>query len=376
MITVHICNDYSGSEVHKNLCSGIARAGRSPHILTTIRSSSLRSKNMPPPFGVQVEHFEYNNIFVKYFPLVKVLYLYRKVYSEWSRLFTQSRNGSTVLIAHTLWSDGMVAYQLSRKMELPFVLVVRNTDMNIFLPKLPHYRWLIGLMLKRSEAVIFVSEAHRRRFSNTWPKLYNTIRVAYTIPNGIDSYWIKNQIRVSTYRPARICFVGRFVAGKNLKRLITAVNVAREVIHDLECWLIGDTHDELLRITRLHSTPDYIRVIPRVESRNDLRRLYRSCRVMAMPSLRETFGLVYVEALSQGCSVICSQDEGFDGAVDDDAVKVVDPRSIEKISNAIVHLIGRYPKGIAPDHVTDIVGRFSWDRVAEDYMEVINDFRL
>lgn len=369
---LHISNDYAGSEVHKNLVGYLSDAGFVPYLLTAIRDNNLRFKNMPPPRGVRVKHVSYKNSTLKYFPLLKVLILYNKCWHILKHEVLKSKYPA-VIVAHTLWSDGLIAYFLHRKIRVPIIVMVRNTDMNIFLPKLPHYRWLVSSMLKRSKAVIFVSEAHRRRFSKRWPKLYSKIRKVKTIPNGVDPYWVDHQVMTSDYRPRRVCFVGNFLPGKNLKRLTEAVGMARNAINDLECWFIGGSHDEFLRITGLKSIPDHINVIPRVESRDELSKLYRSCRVMAMPSLRETFGLVYVEALSQGCAVICSQDEGFDGAVDDDAVKAVNPRSVEAISNAIVDLVTRYPEGIEPDNVAKITSKFAWHRVAEEYMQVIHD---
>jgi glycosyltransferase involved in cell wall biosynthesis len=40
---------------------------------------------------------------------------------------------------------------------------------------------------------------------------------------------------------------------------------------------------------------------------------YRNSDIFIMPSYNETFGLVYIEAMSQGLPIIYTQNEGVDG---------------------------------------------------------------
>lgn len=61
----------------------------------------------------------------------------------------------------------------------------------------------------------------------------------------------------------------------------------------------------------------------------------RSCSVFAMPSIFETFGLVYLEALSQNLPVVYTKGQGIDGMFDNTVGIGVDPLSVEEIKNAI-----------------------------------------
>jgi glycosyltransferase involved in cell wall biosynthesis len=39
--------------------------------------------------------------------------------------------------------------------------------------------------------------------------------------------------------------------------------------------------------------------------------------VFVLPSVGETFGMVYLEAMSQGCITVCTKDDGIDGIIKD-----------------------------------------------------------
>ena len=55
----------------------------------------------------------------------------------------------------------------------------------------------------------------------------------------------------------------------------------------------------------------------------------RSCSVFAMPSIFETFGLVYLEALSQNLPVVYTKGQGIDGMFDNTVGIGVDPLSVD-----------------------------------------------
>ena len=55
-----------------------------------------------------------------------------------------------------------------------------------------------------------------------------------------------------------------------------------------------------------------------------------------LPTLRETFGMVYIEALFSGVPILYSQDRGVDGLFDDQDVGVrCDPKSVESIAEGL-----------------------------------------
>jgi len=82
------------------------------------------------------------------------------------------------------------------------------------------------------------------------------------------------------------------------------------------------------------------------QSREDLAALFAGADVFAMPSLVEGFGLVYLEALAQGCHVLCTANTGLpDLRLDDQAATLVEPGDLAGLSRALHALAGRARSG-------------------------------
>jgi len=78
------------------------------------------------------------------------------------------------------------------------------------------------------------------------------------------------------------------------------------------------------------------------QSREDLAALFAGADVFAMPSLVEGFGLVYLEALAQGCHVLGTANTGLpDLRLDDQAATLVEPGDLAGLSRALHALAGR-----------------------------------
>lgn len=101
--------------------------------------------------------------------------------------------------------------------------------------------------------------------------------------------------------------------------------------------------------------------------------LYRANDIFVMPSITETFGLVYAEAMSQGISVVYSKQQGFDGQFKEGDVGYhVDPRSVEEITNAIKKILSNY--NAMSERCISLVNKFEWSNILKDNnYEVLNN---
>ena len=87
-----------------------------------------------------------------------------------------------------------------------------------------------------------------------------------------------------------------------------------------------------------------------------------------MPSKFELFGLVYIEALSQGKPVLYSKGEGIDGFLTNyRAGKAVDPDNADAIANGIKEIVKNYKDYTDFD---EIVLPFNWDTIASVYRKL------
>ena len=91
-----------------------------------------------------------------------------------------------------------------------------------------------------------------------------------------------------------------------------------------------------------------------------------------MPSIHETFGLVYVEALSQGLSVLYTKNEGIDGIFDEKVGESVHPTHLQEIIDALRLLLSQPNNYEAL--ATNKFDLFSWRHIATKYQEIYSPF--
>jgi len=369
MILFHLCNNWVSSRVHYEVCEQLRLADTDQVVFVPYRKisdlQSLDDKNKK--FAIEFIKFKNH---LRYFPLLKVIYIFLKCRPIIIKRINDCES-KPKFIGHSFWSDGMVLFLLSLFYEIEYSLVVRNTDINIFIPRLPQYRWLMAKSIKRSNGLVFISQAHFNRFKKNWPKLLSFSKKTAVIPNGINEYWHSNLYENSKMRPMQACFVGRFDKNKNLVQLLQACATVSEQIKDFKLIIAGGTEGELKRHLKTDRLPPFVDVRGQICSNDKLRDIYRTSRVFVMPSISETFGLVYLEALSQGCSLVYTKNEGIDGLFNSPYIIAVNPQKKQEIAGAILKLMKYSSFGIEKSFIEKKLPRYRWSRVASDYLEFL-----
>lgn len=360
MRVVHFCSYYVGSEVYKRLVASLACLGVEQTVFVPIRRPSDRARN---PLTIDSVEFKYARILsgiTKFSLLIKVLFI--SIYS----IFSLKRK-CEVVHCHTLYTDGLAGYIYSRIKRARYVVTVRNTDVNVMMKYFPHYKYVVRYVLKNADAVIFVSPAYKRHVSQ---KFYlEDARNFYIIPNGISDYYCDNSVRqkIENGRDHGVngIYVGRIDRNKNIEFSIKAFQQAFG-----SSWtftIVGGSYSEYLN----HYAPLSNEIISKVhfiDKINDPKVLadrYDRADVFCMPSLRETFGLVYIEAISRCLPIIYSQGQGVDGYFEEGQYGYsCNPESLESISDALQSTVKRFPNGLGPFPDGNPANDFSWNRVA------------
>lgn len=361
----HICNNYISSKVHLELIKSLSlKGGIEQFVYVPVRHKDDIGKNFICNEKIKINYFNYMLNLLKFFPLIKIFIV---ILGFW---FSKINRKSDLIVAHNFWSDGMVAFINHIFYKTPYILVVRNTDINIFLPKLKHYHWLMALMVKKSNGLVFVNKKYQDFFENKYPKIYQKSINNSIIFNGVNNYWLDNIENYNTeLRGDNLIYVGSFNKNKNISAIISASEKLLKKRPNLKLFLVGGTEDELKRFLNINHIPDFIHVMGNIIDKDELRKLYLMSKVFIMPSFFETFGLVYIEALSQGCSVIHSKGQGIDGIFDKPYILSVDPYNIDDISDKIDYLIDNFSyKAIDVEFEIYLKQLFNWDSIADQYL--------
>jgi glycosyltransferase involved in cell wall biosynthesis len=135
------------------------------------------------------------------------------------------------------------------------------------------------------------------------------------IPNGIDFNHIKG-IRPSN-EGSTIIFAGRLIKEKNVDVLIQSLVTVKKKIPDSICLIIGNG-PELSKLEKLVSDlqlNENIIFKDFMENYDDLIGYMKSSKVLVLPSTREGFGMVVIEANACGIPVV-TVDHPMNAAVD------------------------------------------------------------
>lgn len=369
-MVLHITNDFAGSSVYKNLVSALDNLGTAQIVYTPVRDAKKIGLN-----HVNLEHpnsqIVYSDILDK--TLDRVLYR-RKIEKIFRDLESKIILPHVEIIhAHTWFSDGGVAYQAKMKYGIPYILAIRSSDMAFFYRFLFWQRNFAEKILKNAEKIIFISPSYRSNFEYIYRQRF--LNKSLLIPNGIDPYWIENSKldekldidkKVNT-EIFKILYVGQFIRRKNLVKLIEAVKLLNEEGILTQLNVVGD-HARFPHIRRYEKKFTFLTLLGKITDKKRLQQVYQENFIFALPSVNETFGLVYIEALSQNLPILFTKDDGVDGLYEGVGEAVNKPVTVQNIFENLKKMIRRVNE-YNIDRET-IIENHDWNTIALKYREI------
>lgn len=281
------------------------------------------------------------------------------------------------LHAYTLFTDGNCAMKLSEKYNIPYVVAVRSTDLYDFLRLKPWLRKRAVQIMERASAVFFLSQRYLDdMFDRHVPKdKKEALRAkCCVVPNGIDDFWLNNipqphsaeQIDRIKNKKINIILAGRINKNKNQLALMEAVDKLNASGYEAKMLAVGNVEDEAVA-EKLRANPNV--TVEAAQKKDKLLLSYRENDIFVMPSFVETFGLVYVEAMSQGLPVVYSKSQGFDGQFPEGTVGYsVDPNNADDIAEKIKAVCENYET--LATNGPELAKPFNWTAIANTYKEI------
>jgi len=362
MKILHLCSYYIGSLVYKKLYEQLARdpAVKEQYVWVPVRDEKQRELNISAEPRI---HTIYNKCLS---PLTRLSFLYKIVCLLFAFQYQTRRlqiiEGCSLIHAHTLYSDGFLAYCLSRKYRIPYVLSIRTTDVGIFERYLPQWRFMTRRVIRNASCLVFISPAHKKiiesRYSDFLPK-------TLFLPNGVDDYWIENsllKLAPKKQRERQGIYIGEINKNKNIRGAILAFFEANRGVPARFTVLGGSYQDYRIVYGDLsEELASQVDFFERTKDKKRVRDLLRQSQVLVMPSFLETFGLTYLEAISQCVPVVYSCHQGIDGLYPEGTVGFsCNPAQQDSIAMAIRRVFDRFPSGLVFPEGQNPVCEFSW----------------
>ncbi|WP_270370133.1 glycosyltransferase family 4 protein [Aerococcus urinaeequi] len=362
MNILHINSNYIYSTLHAELIQQLNKLG---NVNTIFMSHDGIKKGVIDTSYSNLHIKKTFNKFDRYFFFIKQ----RKILKKLEH--TVDLNKFSLVHAHTLFTDGYVALNLFKKYNIPYVVTVRNTDINLFFKKRVLLRSTGIEILTNASAITFLSESYREQLFNQYlsenHRMKNSNKT-YVIPNGINELWHKNQDieKTKSDEIIRIIYVGRINKNKNILATIKASEILIKKGFRVEFRVIGKNEDDM--ILKEIMNKDFISY-EHNKTREELIEIYREEDIFVMPSFYETFGLVYAEAMSQGLPVIYTENQGFDNQFEDGFVGFrVTSTDYEMIAKKIFAIWENY--NYFSQNSLKNANKFDWEKIAVKYNNI------
>ncbi len=204
-----------------------------------------------------------------------------------------------IVIAHM--PSGVI---LANKLKLPFVAGVHVSDLEVLTNPIYsiYFKTELEKAYSNAKKIACRSEVLKKKFLKLYPQYENKTFVCYS---GIDFEPKKRTWTLQ--KPPKILTCAHLIKRKNVDKVIKECENL-----DVELRIIGEGK-ELKNLKKLSLKPKFLGHLARTEVLKEM----QDADIFALPSVNETFGMVYLEAMASGCVTVCSENEGVAGIIKD-----------------------------------------------------------
>ncbi len=331
------------------------------------------------PFGIhllkkhrplhKLKDWEYEGIKIKTIPFVQLpglfctYWLFKRLSQKAIVLF--QKESPNLIHAHYGMPDGYLAYLLSKKFNVPYVLTLRNHDV-LHLNKLkewnPDYRKYMKVLKNASKILV-----PNGNLSDYFSKYGVDVDI---MPHGIErSVFSVSRTRQKDDRII-ITIVAEAIKRKNIDWVINAVS-SYKGDRNLLLNIVGDGV-ELNKLKGLARGENNIVFLGKISHQQVLQELKNS-DIFVLPSVGETFGLVYLEAAATQNAIIGCQQEGVWG-IFEEGEDMLFSKNYDDFCVQLYHLLSDEKlRSSLCDNAFAKVMTMVWDKVIERYS---NEYEL
>jgi glycosyltransferase involved in cell wall biosynthesis len=358
---LHICGDYFNTNIYKEMNKRFI----AKQIDTIFYVPDNRINNSSNDSNVILFN-KYNKIDRLTFFLKQ-----RKIYKNLNKIINDCKSKPSIIHAHFLFSNGYIAYKIKKKYNIPYIVAVRNTDVNVFFKKAIFLRGLGKRILVDATKIVFLSDSYKNIVLNKYVDKETKSKLetkCIVIPNGIDDFWQNNKFRSlkKINKNIKLLQVGDINENKNITKTLEAVESLNQSGIPITLTAVGEVKDSKIfnRISKNRFLL-YLGVL----DKSRLLNVYREHDIFVLPSHKETFGLVYAEALSQSLPVLYTKNQGFDKQFAEGTVGYsVNSNNSQSIIDAIKKVIENYDS--LQKNTINGSDKFLWDKIIDQYIEI------
>lgn len=263
------------------------------------------------------------------------------------------------------YPEGAVAARLGRDLRRP-VVITEQASWRPWMERYPRVRRQAVRAVRAARVVIAPSRYARSAIAD----LAGDSPRLHVVPNGVDGRVFAPLLSGRGPDPDQILFVGFPNRTKGVDILLRAVDTLRRGRPALRLVLVGGSFYRASRPQEvaLRRMADQLGLQAHVtfvgvKSPSEVAAHMRESAVLVLPSRRETFGSVLVEALACGTPVVATRCGGPEDIVTDEVGRLVPPEDPPALAEAIAEVLShrsRYDPATLRAYALE---RFAWEGV-------------
>lgn len=230
-----------------------------------------------------------------------------------SFLITAVKEARKADIIHAHWTfAGLIAVLIKKVLHKKVIITVHGSDLAI--AKKGLLNKITKFILNEADILTAVSQSLAKEVSNQL-KIEKNVLV---IPNGISEDFLNVRRRSTHGKLNRIVFIGRLHRSKGIDTLLKALNILNKRMPEVGLVVVGggDNEGDLRKLAKELDVDDKTSFIGEV-GRSKIPVLLEKSDVLILPSRREGFGVVLIEAMASGLPVIGSDTGGISEIIRD-----------------------------------------------------------
>ena len=340
-----------------------------------------------PTYGIfvenQVELLKSNGIDVKVIAIsnpgkgkMTTLIKYMSWFFQSFFYMTKNRKKLSLSHAHYAFPTGLISLLGKRVLGIPFVVTVHGGDIDKMAAKSRQIAKLTRLILNEAATVIVVGEKLKDDVTGRFGVPENRVEV---MSMGVDTEVFKPIAKIDARQqlglPSSgkiILYVGNIIEAKGLLELIEAYKYVVKEYPEASLYLIGSTKDTgFNNRLALHSIENNVEIIQQTpKPQTEIAKWMSAADVFVLPSHHEGFGLVALEAMAAGTSVVGSDVGGLSYLLKDHAGILVKPRDSKSLAAGLREALEPTSKEIDKAVCDNLVDDHSFETIVNRLLRI------
>jgi glycosyltransferase involved in cell wall biosynthesis len=282
--------------------------------------------------------------------------------------------------AHVALPDGDAGIKVKKRYSKPLITTIHGDDINNVIGMNTRCKNKILNVFDKSNRVIANSTIIKERILFYWNNP-DRVRIVF---NGIFPEEIE-RIRAAESTPVIrknrkekiILSVAALRKQKGIGIALHALGKVRRSYPDFRYIIVGEGPEE----NNLHALATRLKLGEQVEfigkkTHDNVLEYMKICDIFLLPSWKEAFGIVYIEALAFRKPVIGCRTQGIEDIVSDgDSGLLCEPRDIDNLKEKILLLLNdeEFAKRLGEKGRERVCTLFTWRRSADMLIDVYNE---